>query len=288
MHLQQTKAGSRRSGGPQFYFHDVPESIKEFLRKRGACPVVLQTPYGITSSEFKAVDRDHKLVGDRVVSGNVGHDRVQQGAASRSIGEEIRYWYGLKAGRDFEWIEVEGQVHKDGHFILVPIAVKMRGAKRTSDLERNVFPLSFHRKHQSPFWRDQITLKRRSMAEDVAWAAAHINRVVAEHAEARDRSILESDLLRVTGALSVLGVELGPYLGTGYDCLRSTFQFDGLPVYPCPVEIKKRSREFSYQVTKYTRLPRVVVLCMEHNLVNPPEHVDVVELTELAKYLSAA
>ncbi len=49
MHLQQTKVGSLATGGPQYYFHDVPEPVKEFLRKRGACPVVLQTLYGIES-----------------------------------------------------------------------------------------------------------------------------------------------------------------------------------------------------------------------------------------------
>ena len=60
MHLQQTKADSRESGGPQYYFHDLQEPIKDFLRKRRACPVVLQTPYGIAKSPFMAVDRDHK------------------------------------------------------------------------------------------------------------------------------------------------------------------------------------------------------------------------------------
>ena len=96
MHLQQTKAESRASGGPQYYFHDVPKPVKEFLRNRGACPVVLQTPYGIASSPFMAVDRDHKLGKDgRPVPGKVGHDRIQQGSGEHSIGEAIRYWYGI-------------------------------------------------------------------------------------------------------------------------------------------------------------------------------------------------
>lgn len=47
MHLQQTKVGSRATGGPQYYFHSVSSHVKEFLRTRGACPVVLQTPYQI-------------------------------------------------------------------------------------------------------------------------------------------------------------------------------------------------------------------------------------------------
>jgi hypothetical protein len=49
MHLQQTKMGSLATGGPQYYFHDLPVFVKEFIRGQGACPVVLQTPYGIAS-----------------------------------------------------------------------------------------------------------------------------------------------------------------------------------------------------------------------------------------------
>lgn len=78
MHLQQTKAGSLATGGPQYYFHSIAPHVKEFLRKRGACPVVLQTPYGIASSSFTAVGRDHKLdAKGKPVTGKVGHDRIQ-------------------------------------------------------------------------------------------------------------------------------------------------------------------------------------------------------------------
>src|SRR5713101_7829757 len=106
MHIQQTKFESRASGGPQYYFHTVPEPVKEFLRKRGACQVVLQTPYGIASSSFMAVGRDHKLSANgKVVPGRVGHDRIQAATGDESIGEAIRYWYGLKTGPDFERID---------------------------------------------------------------------------------------------------------------------------------------------------------------------------------------
>jgi hypothetical protein len=57
------------------------------------------------------------------------------------------------------------------------------------------------------------------------------------------------------------------------------------PIYPCPVEIKKRSSGFDYQIMRYTELPRAVVLCLEHDLVNPPDHVDILELSALADYL---
>jgi hypothetical protein len=49
-----------------------------------------------------------------------------------------------------------------------------------------------------------------------------------------------------------------------------------------PVEGKKRSHGFKYQMLRYAPLPRAVILCVEHDLANPPDHVDVVELAALA------
>ncbi|MBN1505826.1 MAG: hypothetical protein JW955_03215 [Sedimentisphaerales bacterium] len=286
MHLQQTKAKSRVSGGPQYFFHALADHVKEFLRNRGACPVVLQTPYGIAHSAFMAVDKDHKLARDgKVVEGKVGHDRIQQAGGDQSIGEAIRYWYGIRAGRDFERIEVEVAIHPDGHFILVPTSVTLRRATRPKVLEKVIAPLSFHRDYQSKLWRQQIDLQRKKFPSDVAWAASQVRRVVSEHCAPTAKNILESDLLRTAGALSRLGLDLGPYLGTGYDCMDSTFQFLGLPMYTCPVEIKIQSKGFNYQVTQYPKLPRAVVLCMDHNFVNPPEHIDFIALPVLADCL---
>ena len=91
MHLAQTKVG--KTGGPQYFFHDVPDAIKNFLRHKGACRVVLETPYGIASSPFMAVGHNHKLTSTgKIVSGAVGHDRIQQAGAECSIGEAIRRW----------------------------------------------------------------------------------------------------------------------------------------------------------------------------------------------------
>ena len=258
--------------------------MKEFLRKRGACPVVLQTPYGIAASSFTAVGRDHKLSrSGKVVTGRVGHDRIQ---GAESIGEAIRHWYGLKPGRDFASIEVEAVIHGDGHFILVPTAVTMRGAKRPSALEKAAFPLSFHRDHQSKLWKRQIAACRASAAGDLAWVAQQLIRMVDDHRRAETANVHEADLLRAAGALSLLGLNLSLYLTKGYDCPKSRFQFSGLPPYPCPVEIKKRSSRFDYQIARYTELPRVVIVCLEHDLLNPPDHVDVVELATLAEYLT--
>jgi hypothetical protein len=283
MHLQQTKMRSRATGGPQYYFHDVPAHVKEFLRKRGACPVVLQTPYGITSSAFTAVGRDHKLsAGGRIVEGKVGHDRIQ---GSDSIGEAIRHWYGLKTSADFERIDVEVMIHPEGHFILIPITVTMRGAKRSQTLEKVSYPLSFHHDYQSKLWKSHIDGIAERFPEDISWAAAQITRIVADHDRLDTRNIHEADLLRAAGALSLLGLELGLYLMKGYDCPQSRFDFSGLPSYPCPVEIKKRSSRFNYQIARYTNLPRAVILCLEHDLVNAPDHVDIIELSAFADYL---
>jgi hypothetical protein len=107
------------------------------------------------------------------------------------------------------------------------------------------------------------------------------------HRNAGARHVHEADLLRAAGALSLLGLDLSLYLTKGYDCPESCFSFANLPSYPCPVEIKKRSSGFDYQIIRYTKLPRAVVLCVEHDLVNPPDHVDVVELSTLAEYLAS-
>ena len=283
MHLQQTKAGSLATGGPQYYFHSVSQHVKEFLRKRGACPVVLQTPYGIASSSFMAVGRDHKISGaGKIVAGKVGHDRIQ---GEESIGEAIRYWYGLKGGHDFERVDLDAAIHPDGHFILIPTAVTMRGATRAQTLEKVISPLSFHRDYQSKLWKKQIEECRKKSATDVSWAGSQIKRVVTEHQNADTKNVHEADLLRAAGALSVLGLDLSLYLTKGYDCPKSCFSFSGYPAYPCPVEIKKHSARFDYQIMRYTELPRAVVLCIEHDLVNPPDHVDVLELSALADYL---
>ncbi len=119
----------------------------------------------------------------------------------------------------------------------------------------------------------------------MAWAGAQIRRVVNEHGEVSTRNVHESDLLRTAGALSVLGLDLGLYLTKGYDCPKSVFRFSGFPPYICPVEVKKRSSGFDYQITEYEELPRAVVLCVRHDLVNAPEHIDVLELSALAEYL---
>ena len=283
MHVQQTKSDSLATGGPQYYLHNVAQHVKEFLRNRGACPVLLQTPHGIASSSFTAVGRDHNISKTgKVVVGKVGHDRIQ---GDESIGEAIRYWYGLKRGWDIKRIDVDAVIHPKGHFILIPTAVTMRQAKRAQTLEKVIFPLSFHHDYQSKFWKKQIEACRKDSASDVVWAGSQIRRVVTENQNADTKNIHEADLLRTAGALSIFGLDLGLYLTKGYDCPKSQFSFSGFPTYPCPVEIKKHSSRFDYQIMRYAELPRAVVLCIKHDLVNPPDDVDILELSALADYL---
>jgi hypothetical protein len=60
MHLQQSKAESRKTGGQQYWLQAMPRWLKNHLDKERACDVVLQTPYGITQTSFVALHPDWK------------------------------------------------------------------------------------------------------------------------------------------------------------------------------------------------------------------------------------
>lgn len=283
MHLQQTKKGSRRSGGAQYYFHYLTDSIKLYLRKKGAVPVALVTPYGATKSDFLAVGEKHKREGSAVVPGKVGHDRVHKGGASESIGEAIRRWYQLPTG-DLDRIVVD-VVSREDVFYLTPLSVKYTGRARSHEITRFRFPLSFTTEFQSPLWKQQIAKIRSIDADSVAWAFDEICRVVADHStNSKTASVHEIDILRAGGALSRLGMRLGPYLTKGYDC-DTEFEFLNFPPYRVPVEIKRDSTGFKYQQGRYGKeeLSRAVILCAVHGHKTLPDHIDVIELEALCQ-----
>ncbi len=286
MHLQQTKRGSRTSGGPQYYFHDLTKHIKGFLRDEKAVPVALVTPYGATPSTFMALALDAKLSADgKPIQGNVGHDRIQQAAAGESIGEAIRHWYKLKSG-DFERINVEIEV-LDDKFYLSPTGYKYADSPKVQAIQQPEFPLSFNDKKQSELWRRQLEHVRKTQPEMWRWSLEEICRVASAHAQDAGYSyIREEDLLRASGPLKVLGVELGPYVGKGYDC-KSEVRFLNYEPYAVPIEIKKASSGFVYQQKKYSpaELSRAVILCMRNDLLNVPPNVDVVQLETLCSQL---
>lgn len=286
MHLQQTKFASRVSGGPQYWFEGMPEHIRGHLQRRKACPVILMTPYGPVETPFLAVDRDYKVVKGRIVKANAQHDRIQKGDSKESIGEAIRRWFALRKGVDFETVEVKVSFDNQSRFILVPLTVKWRRSARRETLPAISEPLSFTSEHQSELWKRQIAQCQRANPDALNWAASQFKEFVRQHNERKTARVGEEDLLRLAGALDHLGLRLGPYTRKGYDCPDSAFRFLELPEYACPVEIKKRSRGFGYQQKKYPRLPRVVVFCLDHDMIHPPEHVDVLEIKAFSRYFS--
>lgn len=283
MHLQQTKAESLKSGGPQYYFHDLTPVVRDFLRNKGVIPVVLQTPYGIAETTFVAVGKNSKQdEAGHPVPGKVGHDRIQHG-----IGEAIRKWYDLKTA-DFSRIDVDVEIHPDGHFIIAPTAIMWRKGKKSHEITKPDRPLSFHHDLQGRLWKDQIASVVAAEPQQAHWIRDQICKIAEDHVPGKEKHVHESDLARAGGALAKLGMQLGPLRVKHYDCVPSVFRFDHFPDYVCPVELKKRSSGFKYQQLRYKPLPRAVVLCIEHDLKNVKPHIDVVELKFLAEYLSKA
>lgn len=283
MHLQQTKRGSRQSGGPQYYFHDLTPTVKAYLRKKGVVRVALVTPYGATISDYLAVDKDRKLNSAfEPVAGKVGHDRIQQGRAGESIGEAIRKWYRLPSD-DFEWIKIDIEI-RDGAFYLAPMECKYVTAVKAQHIEKPDRPLSFTLAHRSGFWMSQLRAVAKRDAAIVWWAVEEIRRIAQDHQKAtRLAHIQETDILRASGPLRHLGVTLGGFVGKGYDC-KTEFQFLDYPEYNVPVELKRDSSGFRYQLRKYGKneLSRAVVLCANHTEKVVPPHIDVIELVALA------
>ena len=285
MHLQQTKRASRATGGPQYYFHDLSEPVKVYLRQKGVVPVALITPYGATKSHFFAVGRDSKLgKGQQAVPGQVGHDRIQQGYAGQSIGEAIRHWYALSAG-DFERIDVDIEIFED-IFYVTPLYYKLAEGKKRVPIPRFTNALTFTRDYPSPLWLKHLAKAERLQKGVVKWSLDEICRVLSDHRpQSKIPHIQEADLLRASGPLAHLGVKLGAYVGKGYDCVATYFQFLDYPPYTIPVEIKKHSRDFHYQQKKYGKeeLSRALVLCAFHDHEVIPKHIDVLELDALCE-----
>jgi hypothetical protein len=197
MYLQQTKRASAASGGPQYYFHDLSESVKTYLRSKGKVHVALVTPYGATKSHFFAVGKDHKIESGEVVTGAVGHDRIQQGKGEASIGEQIRHWYGLPAGQ-FERIDIEVETIDDA-FYLRPIRCKYADSTRSKQLDKVERPLTFTIDYMSPFWRKQLEKVKRVQPDILRWSILEICRVVRDHRpETRVAHVQEQDLLRTS------------------------------------------------------------------------------------------
>ncbi|MGB7569786.1 MAG: hypothetical protein WBM07_18130 [Chitinivibrionales bacterium] len=78
---------------------------------------------------------------------------------------------------------------------------------------------------------------------------------------------------------------LGGFVGKGYDCL-TAFNFGNFPTYTIPVELKRNSDGFTYQLQKYGKdeLSRAVLLCATQGRKVIPSHIDIIELEALANF----
>lgn len=285
MHLQQTKRQSRDTGGPQYYFHDLTPEVRKHLRKKGAIRVALVTPYGATKSDYIAVDKDKKFDSrNRLVKGQVGHDRIQQGYAEESIGESIRDWYQLQNG-DFERIDVDIEI-RDNSFYITPLACKYADVSKKIRLPRIEKPLTFTKSYRSPFWLKQMATMAKEIPWLISWCKEEFQRITKDHYRPTWlKHIQETDILRASGPLKHLGVSLGGFVGKGYDCL-TEFKFGNYPAYTIPVELKRNSDGFSYQMQKYGKdeLSRAVLLCATKGRKETPSHIDIIELEALANF----
>src|ERR1043166_2540493 len=256
MYVLQTKKESRKSGGAQYFLYDVTPIVNSHLENKRKAPVALVTPYGATEPDFNAVHKDYKLTkGGRLVGANAQHHRIQ---GRKSIGEAMRKWYRLPEG-DFDRIDIRIDTRDDDGFYLTPISVRFFRFRRTRDLKPDQSPLTFTSTHRSTLWIKQLDHIRKTMPAQFRWAFEEISRIVADQEKSR---IDERDLLRACGSLSILGMRLGPYLTTGFDC-DTEFAFLGYPPYSVPVEVKKNSSGFKYQQDRYgpEKLSRAVILC---------------------------
>lgn len=285
MHLQQTKRGSRLTGGPQYYLHKLTPPVKEYLRTKGIARVALVTPYGATLSNYVALSKDRKLNSTReLVEGNVGHDRIQQGGAGESMGEAIRKWYGLLSG-DFERIDVDIEI-RDEAFYVAPILCKYVASEKAECIAKPERPLTFTMNYRSDFWMSQLRRIARKDGPIVWWSIEEIRRIARDHQRGTKLAhIQETDILRASGPLKHLGMTLGGFVGKGYDC-KTDFQFLDHPTYNVPVELKRDSSGFRYQLQKYGKdeLSRAVILCATHGeKKNILPHIDIIELVALAE-----
>jgi len=273
--IEQTKKGSRKSGGPQYYLQGLGGNVATLLRAKRRCPIRLWTPYGIVETNLNAVSK---------CVGAVGHDRVQtQRRGVRQVAEQVAHWYKLKSA-DIERIEFADTLDKDA-FVISPTRITFFRRKRPQRIDKDTHPLTVTTNHRSRLLTEHLKKSPRGCSVCRPWAAAQIAALVADHARAQGR-VNERDLLRASGALHRLGVDLGVYKDRDIDCPKASFRFLGFPHYACPVEIEERSGGFLARHHREHRKQRVVVLCMEHDQPEVlQDYTDVIELKALNRLL---
>jgi hypothetical protein len=169
---------------------------------------------------------------------------------------------------------------------MLPSRAKFFNRKQYVTLYPDTHPLTLISNHQSALLTNQIQRIMKGLSKDWrSWLHEQIAMMVEEHAHGA-ANVHELDLLRASGALHKLGINLGMYRGAGIDCPDCRFKFNGYPEYPCPVEIEESSSGFLASHHAEHRRQRVGLLCMTHNTPHLLRHyVDIIELRELAHLL---
>ncbi|MGH9202036.1 MAG: hypothetical protein ACRD2A_12475, partial [Vicinamibacterales bacterium] len=214
--------------------------------------------------------------------GSVGHDRVQSGGRVLSVAHQIAHWYRLTR-TNIERIEFDDSFDRDS-FVIRPSYVKFFGRRHKQTIYPDSLPLTLIPGHRSRALTAHIRGSALS-AQCRAWVERQIAQMVAEHQRASP-AVDERDLLRASGALSKLGINLGMYRRSGIDCPDATFTLNRLPEYSCPVEVEERSSGLLAAHHAPHRRQRLVLLCMFHDAHEVLRgYVDVLELRELGRVL---
>src|SRR6266849_439165 len=281
-HITQTKQASSKSGGPQYYLQGLDTQTKAFLSHVGSCPVWMGTPYGVVNTGLVAVSK-------RI--GKVEHDRLQRQEARYSVEKELKKWFCLAESDqmyklDFRERAYHSPATKKDALLLFPERIEFSNAPRKR-LLLDPHPLTFTAHHQSLLITQHLETVARTSRQDLSWSREQIGRILQDHLNGNIKYLGEEDLLRTSGALNKLGIQLDAYRRKGLDCLESYFHFLKYPQYGCAVEIKKRSSGFDYQILRKTTPERATVLCLEHDAAyGLPDVVDIIELRALYGHLS--
>jgi hypothetical protein len=182
-----------------------------------------------------AVAKDRILEKGKLRPGRVGHDRLQKQEARYSVENEVKRWFCMQGAPDLYKLEFREKTYHSrvtgrDALMLLPEKIEFSGRK-TKRLHLDLQPLTFTRHHQSVLIRKHLQEMAETSRECVVWARDQIARVVDDHFRRKVPHVGEEDILRVSGALNVLGIQLDAYRRKGYDCFESEFcGFRGMAV----------------------------------------------------------
>ncbi len=170
-------------------------------------------------------------------------------------------------------------------FIVKPLTVRTRASEKIFDCRHYYYPLAFNHHTKSKLWIEQLKIVERKHEHLFKWATEQLTSLVKNFQQHQGKGLRAVELLRASGALSVLGFQLGSPSGSMGSSEVSYAKFSRFPKYNCFVELRRRSSEFTKTWTEIPRFPRTVLFCYEHDREFPGETVDIIELRELANHM---